>query len=60
MQLCRPDPLLPSNSGAFGELALAQLLEFAKNPDGLTNRDFDSFLGRAKLFHFRASGNREE
>ena len=34
------------NAGKFGELALAQLLEFAQDTYGLSNRNFNSFFRR--------------
>ena len=42
----------PSQSG---ELALAQLLEFAQDAHGLSHRDLNSLLRRTKLLHFMAS-----
>ncbi len=48
------------NSSEFGKLALAQLLELAKNPDRFTHRNFDSFFGWTKLFHIMAFDSREE
>ncbi|OHC62013.1 MAG: hypothetical protein A2045_05670 [Rhodocyclales bacterium GWA2_65_20] len=46
------------NSRKFGQLALAQFLEFPQDTDGLSHRDLDSFFRRTKLFHFMASCNR--
>ena len=43
----------------FGELALAQLLEFAQDTERLTHRDFDSLFCWTKFFHFKVSCNRE-
>ena len=47
------------NSSEFGKLALAKLLELAKDTDRLAYGDFNSRLGRTKLFHFRTSYSRE-
>ena len=68
--LCAFDPqiysaVLDSGDGRlrdtreFGELALAQLLEFAQDTNGLTHRDFDSLFRWTKLLHCMASCNRE-
>ena len=46
------------NARKFGQLALAQFLEFAQNTDGLTHRDLHSFFCGTKFFHFMASCNR--
>ena len=46
------------NAGEFGQLALAQLLEFTQDTEGLADRNLNSFFGKAIAFHLRASGNR--
>ena len=45
------------NPGEFRDLALAQFLEFAKNPDRFAHGNFDSLFGRTKFFQIRTSGN---
>ncbi len=47
------------NSCEFGKLALAKLLQLAKDTHGLGYGDVNALLGRTKLFQFRTSYSRE-
>ncbi len=47
------------NASEFGQLALTEFLEFAQDSNRFSDRNIDATLGRAKLFHLKASDNRE-